>query len=597
MPLPSGLAVNWRDHFLNTVPKHLPVLLSGPCLPETNTQQLEDKWVNWLSQFEPGSVVFCSFGSQSELQKDEFQELVLGFESCGQPFLVALKPPQGCSTVEEALPEGFQKRVKGRGLIYGGWIMLIPENLDQILNTKLLVNELKVGVEVERGKNRQVSKESLSEAIKLVMDKENETTERLSVSDSKAEQKMSESDSSKLHIAMFPWVAYGHFIPFLHLSNKLAQKGHKVSFLLPKGVQQKLENMNLYPNSIQFFPLLLPQVDGLPPGAETASVVPMFQQKYLAFTVDQTRDQVEDILKALKPDVVFYDFWFWIPHLARQLGICPILYGVVCSMSFALIPKEVIGKLTVEDVLELPPDYPSSTVRFKAEEAPPLLSVAEDFGSGLSFLQRIRKTMTESDAIALRTCRETEGPFLDYVGKAFGKPVLLSGPCLPETKTEQLDDKWASWLSQFEPGSVVFCSFGSQSELQKDEFQELVLGFESCGLPFLIALKPPQGCLTIEEALPEGFQERVKGRGLIVLVPELPDQILNTRLMVNELRIGVEVERGKNRQVSKESLSEAIKLVMDNPVVCINRLMQLFDNGHAITPQNKFGLYPYRSAT
>ncbi|KAK8633042.1 hypothetical protein V6N13_013896 [Hibiscus sabdariffa] len=329
---------------------------------------------------------------------------------------------------------------------------------------------------------------------------------------------MSESDCSKLHIAMFPCVAYGHFIPFLHLSNKLAQKGHKVSFLLPKGVQPKLENMNLNPNSIRFFPLLLPQVDGLAPGPETASVVPMIQQKYLAFAVDQTRDQVEDILKVLKPDVVFYDFWFWIPDLARQLGICPILYGVVCSMSMALITKEVLEGMTVGNVLEVPPGYPSSTVRFKAEEAPQLLFAAEDFGSGLSFHQRIRKTMIESDAIALRTFRETEGPFLDYVGKAFGKPVLLSGPCLPETNTQQLDDKWANWLSQFEPRSVVFCSFGSQSELQKDEFQELVLGVELSGLPFLVALKPPQGCSTVEEALPEGFQERVKGRGWFMAV-------------------------------------------------------------------------------
>ncbi|KAK8477070.1 hypothetical protein V6N13_048081 [Hibiscus sabdariffa] len=147
---------------------------------------------------------------------------------------------------------------------------------------------------------------------------------------------------------MFPWVAYGQFIPFLHLSNKLAQKGHK---------------------------------------PETTSVVPIIQQKYLVFAVDQTRDQVEDILKVLKPDVVFYDFWFWIPQLARQLGICPILYGVVCSMSMALTTKEVKEEITGEDVLEVPPGYPSSTVRFKAEEVPPLLFAVEDFGSGLSFHQ------------------------------------------------------------------------------------------------------------------------------------------------------------------------------------------------------------------
>ncbi|TYG82165.1 hypothetical protein ES288_D01G065600v1 [Gossypium darwinii] len=428
---------------------------------------------------------------------------------------------------------------------------------------------------------------------------------------------MSKSGCSKLHIAMFPWVAYGHFIPFLHLSNKLAHKGHKISFILPKGVQPKLENMNQYPNLIQFVPLVIPHVDGLPPGAETTSVVPLNQQKYLAFAVDQTRDQVEGILGALKPDMVFYDFWFWIPDLARQLGIHSICYVVVSSMIMSLGSniRTITKETTVEEVAKLPPDYPSSTVKFKAEEAAALLFEANDFGSGLSFGERTRTAVSGSDAIAFRTCRETEGPFCDYFARGIGKSVLLTGPCLPETNTQQLDEKWVSWLSQFEPGSVVFCSFGSQSVLQKDEFQELVLGFELCGLPFLVALKPPQGFSTVEEALPEGFQDRVGGRGLvyggwvpqeqllhhpnigcfvnhcgygtmwefllsdcqIVLIPEIGDQILNTRLMVKELKIGVEVERGKNREVSKESLSEAIKFVMDKD----NETANMMKRNHA----------------
>ncbi|XP_040942253.1 UDP-glycosyltransferase 79B2 [Gossypium hirsutum] len=247
--------------------------------------------------------------------------------------------------------------------------------------------------------------------------------------------------------------------------------------------------------------------------------------------------------------------------------------------------------MTVEEVTKLPPDYPSSIVKFKAEEAAVLLFGAEDFGSELSFGERIRTAVSGSDAIAFRTCRQTEGPFCDYVARGYGKPVLLSGPCFLETKTQQLDEKW------------------------KDEFQELVLGFELCGLPFLVALKPPQGFSTVEEALPEGFQDRVGGRGLvyggwvpqeqllhhpnigcfvnhcgygtmwefllsdcqIVLIPEIGDQILNTRLMVEEQKIGVEVERGKNREVSKESLSEAIKFVMDKD----NETANMMKRNHA----------------
>ena len=72
---------------------------------------------------------------------------------------------------------------------------------------------------------------------------------------------MSNSRSTKLHVAMFPWFAFGHITPYLHLSNKLAERGHRVSFLLPKGAQAKVEHLNLYPNLIHFYPLLVPCVD------------------------------------------------------------------------------------------------------------------------------------------------------------------------------------------------------------------------------------------------------------------------------------------------------------------------------------------------
>ncbi|CAI8609330.1 unnamed protein product [Vicia faba] len=50
----------------------------------------------------------------------------------------------------------------------------------------------------------------------------------------------------------------------------------------------------------------------------------------------------------------------------------------------------------------------------------------------------------------------------------------------------------------------------------------------------------------------------------IVLVPHLADQVLNTKLLVGELEVAVEVERGEtDGWISKESLSKAIRLVMD----------------------------------
>lgn len=49
----------------------------------------------------------------------------------------------------------------------------------------------------------------------------------------------------------------------------------------------------------------------------------------------------------------------------------------------------------------------------------------------------------------------------------------------------------------------------------------------------------------------------------IVLVPHLGDQILNTRLLAEELKTAVEVERDENGLFTKEDLCKAIKSVMD----------------------------------
>lgn len=308
-------------------------------------------------------------------------------------------------------------------------------------------------------------------------------------------------------------------------------------------------------------------------------------------------------MQAHKPDMVFYDTACWIPEIARTLGIKTVCYNVVCAAALActLVPARKLP-ITAED-LENPPDgYPSKTVVLHGAESRSLMFLTMPFGDGITFYDRATKALKECDAISIRTCRELEGDLCDYMEAQFNKNVLLTGPVLGlGDEKGQLEKRWSKWLSGFEPGSVMYCAFGSQYILEKDQFQELVLGFELTGLPFLIALKPPMGCDSVEEALPQGFEERVKGRGVvfggwvqqplilrhpsvgcfvnhcgfgsmweslltnnqIVLVPHLGDQMLNTKLLVNELKVAVEVEREANRWFSKESLSKAIRSVMD----------------------------------
>ncbi|XP_010455377.1 PREDICTED: UDP-glycosyltransferase 79B8-like [Camelina sativa] len=397
---------------------------------------------------------------------------------------------------------------------------------------------------------------------------------------------------SKFHAFMFPWFAFGHMIPFLHLANKLAEKGHRVTFLLPKKAQKQVEHHNLFPDSIFFHPLTVTHVNGLPLGAETTSDISISEDNLLSEALDLTRSQVEAAVRALRPDFIFFDFAHWIPELAKEHKIK--------SVSYMIVSATVIARLHDPGAPGVhPPGYPSTKVLFRENDAHALVTRS-------IFYERLYNQLTTGfkscDVIALRTCKEIEGKFCDFISRQYQKKVLLTGPMLPEPATSKpLEEHWSHFLSGFPPGSVVFCALGSQIVLEKDQFQDLCLGMELTGLPFLVAVKPPRGSSTIQESLPEGFEERVKGRGVVwggwvqqplilshpsvgcfvhhcgpgtiweclmtdcqmVLIPFLSDQVLFTRLLTEEFEVSVEVSREKIGWFSKESLRNAIKSVMD----------------------------------
>lgn len=261
--------------------------------------------------------------------------------------------------------------------------------------------------------------------------------------------------------------------------------------------------------------------------------------------------------------------------------------------------------LTEFDLMKPPKGYPNSSFTLYSHEAKYLaLKRNFEFGSGVLFYDRLFNGLSLSDAIGFKGCRQIEGPYVDYLEQEFGKPVLLSGPVLPEPPKTVLDEKWGSWLGGFKDGSLVYCALGSECKLTLEQFQELLLGLELTGYPFLAILKPPVGFETVEDAFPEEFEERVKEKGIVhsgwiqqqlilehssvgcfvthcgaglltegltnncqmVLIPHLDaDHIINAKIMGMKLKVGVEVKKGEEDGLfTKESVCEAVKIVMDD---------------------------------
>ncbi|CAL0323571.1 unnamed protein product [Lupinus luteus] len=408
-------------------------------------------------------------------------------------------------------------------------------------------------------------------------------------------------DSSSIHIAMYPWFAMGHIIAYLHLANKLANKGNKISFIIPKGTKSKLVHFNHFPNLITFVPINVPHVHGLPHGTETTLDIPFSSNTLLMTAFDITQKEIELILVEIKPSIVFFDTAFWLPNLTRNLGVkcVTVLYWVITSPSMSFI-EYTVRKCDGNGEVEFPA---SSSIKLHAHEGRVVDAILKnEFGIGISFYERIWRASTMADAIGFKGCREIEGPNADYVGNVYRKPVLLSGPVLPEPQTSALEEKWALWLGKFKAGSVIYVALGSEWILQQNQFQELVLGLELTGFPFLAALKPPLGFESVEAALPDGFKERVQGRGIVhggwvqqtlilkhpsigcfithcgsgsmiealvsqcqlVLLPNIFDQIITAKLISTTFKAGVEIRRGEEDGLfSKESVSEAVMTVMN----------------------------------
>ncbi|XP_078165519.1 anthocyanidin-3-O-glucoside rhamnosyltransferase-like [Carex rostrata] len=421
---------------------------------------------------------------------------------------------------------------------------------------------------------------------------------------------------STMHIMMFPWLAFGHISPFVQLARKIIAVGGnsiQVTFLITKGNVPRVTTLLPSTPLISIQPLELPHVSGLSPGAESTAEVTPDGAELLKMALDMTKPHVEDILVRNRPDIVIFDFeQAWLPSLAKPLGIKTLFFSVFSAVTMTYlgaVSRQLHGSNpTIQDLMKAPAGFPASSPiqSVPAYKATDFLYLFKSFYGQPSVFNRIMKCRDDCDGSIAKTCMEMEGKYIEFYESQQGK-LLLAGPVVPETPQGDLDKLWANWLAEFPEKSVVFCSFGSETFLTDEAVEELLLGLEVTGFPFLVVLNFPweekeeEDKEILNRKLPKGFKERVKGRGIvhcgwvqqqhilqhksvgcfvchagfssvmegliadcqIVMLSQKGDQFLNSVLFEKELQVGVEVERNEaDGSFRRETISEAIRTVM-----------------------------------
>lgn len=356
----------------------------------------------------------------------------------------------------------------------------------------------------------------------------------------------SKQASSPLHVVVFPWLAFGHMIPFLELSEQLAKRGHLVTFVsAPRNLAKLRPVLPEVKPRIRLVPLPLPRVDGLPDGAESTADVPPEKVELLKIAFDGLAGPFAAFLAEAcaggeargvgehgkKPDWIVLDFaHHWLPPIADEHEVPCALFLIFPAAFIAFVgPKELNDahpRSAVEDFTVPPPWLPSpSLLAFRGHEAEYIAGAWQPNASAISDIGRFWETTPRCPLMVCRSSHEVDGPLCALLGDIFGKPVLPSGVLAPNdaaaralagNEDEDEDEESAAlmrWLDAQPERSVLYVAFGSEAPLTPEHVRALALGLELAGVRFLWVLRNPIG--GERPHLPDGFEARVEGRGVV----------------------------------------------------------------------------------
>ncbi|KAF0907040.1 hypothetical protein E2562_014648 [Oryza meyeriana var. granulata] len=359
----------------------------------------------------------------------------------------------------------------------------------------------------------------------------------------------------RLHVVVFPWLAFGHLIPFLELAKRMAARGHAaVTFLSTPRNVSRLGAAAVPPELsayVRLVSLPLPRVDGLPEGAESTTDVPHekvgllkaafdgLAAPFAAFLADACSAGADDEAAGFgrKPDWIVVDFaHYWVPHIADEHKIpCAIFLSFSASLlafhhqksRAANAADDKHTRTEAEHLMAPAPATTSNTLpsdlAYRRHEAKFIAAAFEPNASGVSDVDRMRQLRQRCAVVFYRSCPEAEGPPCRLLADVTGGRFLPTGLLAPSPAATANDgggdrDEAATdlmrWLDAQPERSVVYVALGTEAPLTADNVRELARGLELSGQRFLWALRAPPAAAR-DELFPEGFEERIAGRGVV----------------------------------------------------------------------------------
>uniref|UniRef100_A0A2N9FHC7 Glycosyltransferase n=1 Tax=Fagus sylvatica TaxID=28930 RepID=A0A2N9FHC7_FAGSY len=324
------------------------------------------------------------------------------------------------------------------------------------------------------------------------------------------------SEPDQLHVLFFPLMAHGHLLPTLDIARLFAARGVKTTIITtPKNAHIFTKTIEKTQNSSAKISLKIIEFPakevGLPEGLENLDLITDQETHQKFFSAMSLLEQpLNDILRELYPHGLVADMFFpWATDVASKHGIPRLVFHG--TSFFSMCAANSVAKFKPHKTVS------SNTDPFVLPGLPDKIEL-----TSLQIADHIRLGFENDFTRLLGRAHEAENrsfgmlaQFLFAIGISKRKPR-------EETQTQtqpplRKHDYCLKWLGSKKPNSVVYVCFGTNSNFPASQLREIALGLEASGQEFIWVVKKNKNDDDQQEDwLPEGYEKRMEGKGLII---------------------------------------------------------------------------------
>ncbi|KAK4437904.1 Scopoletin glucosyltransferase [Sesamum alatum] len=418
-------------------------------------------------------------------------------------------------------------------------------------------------------------------------------------------------------------LAHGHMIPMLDMAKLFSSRGLKTTIIatpaFAASVKKARESGHDIGLTIVEFP---PKGSSLPDNMvsfdqmTTPDLLPKFIE-----ALSLLQEPVEKLLQELNPNCLLSDMFMpWTADSAAKFGIPRLIFGGTNCFSQCCSEQMHIHKpyknISSDSEPFVVPDLPDKLTFTRTQIAPFLL--VEGNGDKFAKLrQEMRESEKRSYGVVFNSFYEVESAYADHYKKVLGRrawhigPLFLCNKAGSQEKAQRgkesdiNEHECLAWLDSKRPNSVVYVCFGSMASFTPAQLHETAIGLEASGQDFIWVVRKGKNGGENEDWMPQGYEDRIKGKGLIirgwapqvmildhpateafvthcgwnstlegicagvpmVTWPVFAEQFYNEKLVTEVLRIGVSVGQKKwqmaaSEGVPREAVTKAVERIM-----------------------------------